>query len=199
MERILSSYIYLLHQFIYTAIGKEDILHREGKYIFVCRVGLGVLGWYSIVFLLLPRNKIVSNGCFVYLCGEFIIKNGNEMKKLLMAALMGGASLFALSSCETKSRVDELRDFVEKVQEEGSSYTQEQWKEANEEFSKLLEKLDPLEDMTPEEVQEVARLQGEYAAKAFKEQAGEAMEKAGAALGGFIQGLTGSDAEHDAD
>ena len=121
------------------------------------------------------------------------------MKKVLMAALLGGASLFALSSCESKSRVDELKDFVEKVQEEGSSYTQEQWEEANEQFSKLLEKLDHLEDMTPEEVHEVARLQGEYAAKAFKEQAGEAMEKAGAALGGFMQGLAGEDAEQDAD
>ena len=49
--------------------------------------------------------------------------------------------------------------------------------------------------MTPEEIQEVARLQGEYAAKAFKEQAGKAMEKAGAALDGFMQGITGDEEE----
>ena len=100
-----------------------------------------------------------------------------------------------LSSCESKSRVEELKDFVEKVQKEGSSYTEKQWKEANEEFSKLLDKLNEYEDMTPEEIQEIAKLQGEYAAKAFKEQAGKAMEKAGAALDGFMQGLTGGDEE----
>lgn len=117
------------------------------------------------------------------------------MKKLLMAALLGGASLLCLSSCESKSRVEELKDFVEKVQKEGSSYTEKQWKEANEEFSKLLDKLNEYEDMTPEEIQEISKLQGEYAAKAFKEQAGKAMEKAGAALDGFMQGLTGGDEE----
>ena len=63
------------------------------------------------------------------------------------------------------------------------------------EFGKLLEKLNEYEDMTPEEIQEVARLQGEYAAKAFKEQAGKAMEKAGAALDGFMQGITGDEEE----
>ena len=112
-----------------------------------------------------------------------------------MAALLGGAGLLCLGSCEPKSRVDELKDFVEKVQKEGSSYTEKQWKEANEEFGKLLEKLNEYKDMTPEEIQEVARLQGEYAAKAFKEQAGKAMEKAGAALDGFMQGITGDEEE----
>ena len=121
------------------------------------------------------------------------------MKKLFITALLGGASLLLLGSCESKSRVDELKDFVEKVQEEGSSYTQEQWEKANEEFSQLLEKLNNLENMTPEELQEVAKLQGEYAAKAFKEQAGEAMEKAGAVLNGFMQGLTGDDTEKEED
>lgn len=120
------------------------------------------------------------------------------MKKLFMAALLGGASLLCLGSCESKSRVDELKEFVEKVEKEGSSYTEEQWEEVNEEFSKMLDKLNEYEDMTPEELQEVAKLQGEFAAKAFKEQAGKAMEKAGAMLDGFMQGLTG-DTEKEED
>lgn len=119
------------------------------------------------------------------------------MKKLFMAALLGGASLLCLGSCEQKSRVDELKEFVEKVQEEGSSYTEKQWEEVNDEFSKLLEKLNEYEDMTPEELQEVAKLQGEFAAKAFKEQAGKAMEKAGAVLDGFMQGLTNDTDEEE--
>ena len=133
------------------------------------------------------------------MCRDKSLKKETDMKKLFITALLGGASLLLLGSCESKSRVDELKDFVEKVQEEGSSYTQEQWEKANEEFSQLLEKLNNLEDMTPEELQEVAKLQGEYAAKAFKEQAGEAMEKAGAVLNGFMQGLTGDDTEKEED
>lgn len=121
------------------------------------------------------------------------------MKKLFMAALLGGASLLCLGSCVSKSRVDELKEFVEKVEKEGSSYTEEQWEEVNEEFSKMLDKLNEYEDMTPEELQEVAKLQGEFAAKAFKEQAGKAMEKAGAMLDGFMQGLTGDTEEEEDD
>lgn len=105
-----------------------------------------------------------------------------------MALLAAG--LLGLGSCGAKSHVDELKEFVEKVEKEGGSYTKEQWQKANEELSELLEKLDSYEDMTPEELQEVARLQGQYAAKAFKEQAGETMEKAGALLNGLMQGLT---------
>ena len=90
-----------------------------------------------------------------------------------------------------------MKEFVEKVEKEGSSYTEEQWEEVNEEFSKMLDKLNEYEDMTPEELQEVAKLQGEFAAKAFKEQAGKAMEKAGAMLDGFMQGLTGDTEEDD--
>ena len=121
------------------------------------------------------------------------------MKKLFMAALLGGASLLCLGSCESKSRVDELKEFVEKVEKEGSSYTEKQWEEVNEEYSKMLDKLNEYEDMTPEELQEVAKLQGEFAAKAFKEQAGKAMEKAGAMLDGFMQGLTGDTEEEEDD
>ena len=117
------------------------------------------------------------------------------MKKLFMAALLGGASLLCLGSCESKSRVDELKEFVEKVEKEGSSYTEEQWEEVNEEFSKMLDKLNEYEDMTPEELQEVAKLQGEFAAKAFKEQAGKAMDKAGAMLHGFMPCWTGATVE----
>ena len=126
-------------------------------------------------------------------------KAETEMKKLFMAALLGGTSLLCLGSCEQKSRVDELKEFVEKVQEEGSSYTEKQWEEVNDEFSKLLEKLEGYEDMTPEELQEVAKLQGEFAAKAFKEQAGKAMEKAGAVLDGFMQGLTNDTDEEESE
>ena len=44
--------------------------------------------------------------------------------------------------------MDDLKDFVEKIQEEGKDYTLDQWKEANERFQKLLDKINSYEDLT---------------------------------------------------
>ena len=81
---------------------------------------------------------------------------------------------------------------VEKINEEGKDYTAEQWEKANEQFSKLLDKINSYEDLTEEELKEVAKLQGQYAATVFKNSGKaimEQMEKAGAALGGFLEGV----------
>lgn len=116
------------------------------------------------------------------------------MKRLFMAGLLA-ISLSLLNSCGQQNRVDELKDFVEKVQEEGGTYTAQQWEEVNEQFSKLLEKLNSYEDLTPEELKELARLQGEYAATVFKSQTGETLEKIGAMMDGFLNGLAGDSDE----
>ena len=104
---------------------------------------------------------------------------------LLVAAL-------AFNACQEKSRVDELKDLVEEVAEKGAAYTEEQWEEVNDRFTKLLDKLDAYDDLTPEELNEIARLQGQYAAEAFKrhgQQFRQELEKAGKALEGFMEGL----------
>ncbi len=115
------------------------------------------------------------------------------MKKLIISLILLGAGIISLSSCGEKSRVDELKDFIEEVKKDGSDYSEEKWKEVNEEFSKLLDKINAYDDLSAEELQEVARLQGEYAATVFKSKGKEVMEqmeKAGAALNGFMEGLT---------
>lgn len=112
-------------------------------------------------------------------------------KQIIGMLLLCGALVFG--SCGKKSQVDELKDFIEQVKDEGSHYTAKQWEEANEKFGKLLEKAENCEDLTPEELEEIARLQGEYAATAFKNQAGEIMEKAGAVINGFLDGLSGDE------
>lgn len=104
------------------------------------------------------------------------------MKKTIAALAIAAASVLGLASCGSASRMDELKDFVEKVQKEGSAYTEEQWQEANEEFSELLEKLGKYEDLTPEELKEMAKYQAEFATAAFKQHAGEFMEEAGKAM-----------------
>ena len=71
------------------------------------------------------------------------------MKRLFIAGLFG-LSLLLLNSCGKQDRVEELKDFVEKVQKEGSSYTEKKWEEVNEEFSELLQKLNSYEDLSAE-------------------------------------------------
>ena len=60
------------------------------------------------------------------------------MKKYILFPLFAVA-IMCFSSCHSqKGRMDDLKDFVEKIQEEGKDYTLDQWKEANERFQKLL-------------------------------------------------------------
>lgn len=113
------------------------------------------------------------------------------MKKYLMGLMLLVAAV-AFNACQEKSRVDELKDLVEQVAEEGGTYTEEQWEKVNDKFSKLLDKLEAYDDLTPEELNEIARLQGQYAAEAFKRSGRQFLqdfEKAGKMLEGFMDGM----------
>ena len=114
------------------------------------------------------------------------------MKKLIVG-LMVGLGILLLDACQSKtSRIDDLRNFVEQLSEDCEDYTAEQWEKANDEFSQLLDKINSYDDLTKEELEEVARLQGQYAATVFKNSGKavmEEMEKAGVALDGFLNGL----------
>ena len=98
-----------------------------------------------------------------------------------------------VSAHKRSTLLEELKVLIKQIEEEGSSYTDKKWEEVNEEFSELLQKLNSYEDLSAEELREIAELQGQYAAIVFKEHAGKAMEKAGAVLDGFVEGLTGDD------
>ena len=113
------------------------------------------------------------------------------MKKYLMGMLLLAAAT-TFNACREKSRVDELKDLVEQIAEEGSTYTEEQWEQVGDKFDQLLEKLEAYDDLTPEELNEMARLQGQYAAEAFKrhgQQFKQELEKAGKMLEGFMEGM----------
>ncbi len=114
------------------------------------------------------------------------------MKKLIVG-LMVGLGILLLDACQSKtSRIDDLRNFVEQLSEDCEDYTAEQWEKANDEFSQLLDKINSYDDLTKEELEEVARLQGQYAATVFKNSGKavmEEIEKAGVALDGFLNGL----------
>lgn len=114
------------------------------------------------------------------------------MKKLIVG-LMVGLGILLLDACQSKtSRIDDLRNFVEQLSEDCEDYTAEQWEKANDEFSQLLDKINSYDDLTKEELEEVARLQGQYAATVFKNSGKavmEEIEKAGVALDGFLNSL----------
>ncbi|WP_307758903.1 DUF6565 domain-containing protein [uncultured Mediterranea sp.] len=113
------------------------------------------------------------------------------MKKYILPLLAAG--ILSLSACQSKSsRIDDLKDFVEEIQKDGEDYTQEQWEKANKKFSQLLDKINSYEDLSEDELKEVAKLQGQYAATVFKNSGKaimEQMEKAGAVLDGFLEGV----------
>lgn len=114
------------------------------------------------------------------------------MKKYLLLALFA-IGIMGFQSCQSKQgRIDDLKDFVEEIQKDSEDYTQEQWEKANEEFSQLLDKINSYEDLSEDELKEVAKLQGQYAATVFKNSGKaimEQMEKAGAVLDGFFEGI----------
>lgn len=114
------------------------------------------------------------------------------MKKYLLLALFA-IGIMGFQSCQSKQgRIDDLKNFVEEISEDGKDYTADQWEKANKKFSELLEKINSYDDLTEEELEEVAKLQGQYAATVFKNSGKaimEQMEKAGAALGGFLEGV----------
>ena len=114
------------------------------------------------------------------------------MRKYIVIALWALTTL-SIGACQSKSsRIDDLKDFVEEIQKDGKDYSQEQWEKANEKFSQLLDKINSYEDLSEDELKEVAKLQGQYAATVFKNSGKaimEQMEKAGAALDGFLEGI----------
>ena len=114
------------------------------------------------------------------------------MRKYIVIALWALTTV-SIGACQSKSsRIDDLKDFVEEIQKDGKDYSQEQWEKANEKFSQLLDKINSYEDLSEDELKEVAKLQGQYAATVFKNSGKaimEQMEKAGAALDGFLEGV----------
>lgn len=114
------------------------------------------------------------------------------MRKYIVIALWALTTL-SIGACQSKSsRIDDLKDFVKEIQKDGKDYSQEQWEKANEKFSQLLDKINSYEDLSEDELKEVAKLQGQYAATVFKNSGKaimEQMEKAGAVLDGFLEGV----------
>ena len=124
------------------------------------------------------------------------------MKKLFFTLLI---AVFTLTACQPKAEryINDLKNFVEKVAEEGSDYTTEQWEKVSQEFNELVQRAEELEGLTDEQKQEIMKLQGKFSGTMMKKgfdslmkdadkvikDAGKEIEKVGKAIEGFLEGL----------
>ena len=76
------------------------------------------------------------------------------MKKLFFTLLI---AVFALTACKPSAEryISDLKNFVEKVAEEGSDYTAEQWEKVSQEFDELVQRAEELEGLTDEQKKEI--------------------------------------------
>ncbi|MCR5312369.1 MAG: hypothetical protein K6E54_01735 [Bacteroidaceae bacterium] len=81
--------------------------------------------------------------------------------KVLFTILVAG---LCLASCSTKSSaVSDLRSLSNDIQENGSTYTVEEWKAVKNKFEKVSEKINKYE-YTAEEYEEIGELKGKCVA-----------------------------------
>ena len=70
--------------------------------------------------------------------------------------------LFLLCSCDKKQHaIDNLSDFVEKVEKNAPNYTDEDWKTVNKEYDELITEIDKYE-YSSDEAKLIAELKGKF-------------------------------------
>ena len=92
------------------------------------------------------------------------------MKKIFYAFSMA-VMMLALSSCQQSKEdyMNELREFVADVKADADEFTEDDWKNAAEDFEDLIKKADKIEGMGVKETMEMVKIQGEFAAVKVKE------------------------------
>ena len=116
-----------------------------------------------------------------------------RMKKLFLCSVFALLCLLTFVSCNKKQNaIDNLRNFVEKVEKNASQYTTEDWEGANAEFDELILETEKYE-YSGEDTQYIAELKGKYAGIKAKYSAHkfiEGLDKAAKELKGAIDGFT---------
>lgn len=113
-----------------------------------------------------------------------------------MAAMAVSATLL-MSSCTTsQSALNDLRSFQQEIDINGSTYTISDWKDAAQKYAKLNKKIyKHYNEYTPQELEEVGRINGQCAASFARGTATNVAGKAQGALGiirGIIDGVSSS-------
>ena len=111
------------------------------------------------------------------------------MKKKGMLLTVAMATLL-MCSCATRQRaVNNLRSFQQEIEVNGAMYTIQDWKKAAKDYAKINKKIyKHYSEYTPQELEEVGRLNGQCAASFAKGTSQNVTSKAQGAIG-IIKGL----------
>lgn len=123
----------------------------------------------------------------------------NRLNKLAITTLSLFVILFVFSACDRKQRaIDNLREFVERVEKEAPELTEDEWKDVNKEYVDLMAEIDKY-DYSLEESKQIGELQGRLVAIKVKDTGKDAIEGARKAyakwvgiIWGFLHELFGS-------
>ena len=85
------------------------------------------------------------------------------MKKIFYVALMAVAMMFTSCQQSKEDYIKEFKSFVEEVSEECEDYTEAEWEDVAKEFDALVKQAKQYEDLTAEEMVEIAAVQAKYA------------------------------------
>lgn len=123
----------------------------------------------------------------------------NRLNKLAITTFFLFVILFVFTACDRKQRaLDNLKEFVEKVEKNAPELTDDEWKEVNKEYDDLMVEIDKY-DYSLEESKQIGELQGRLMAIKVKDTGMDAIEGAKKAYGkwvgiirGFLNELFGS-------
>ena len=107
--------------------------------------------------------------------------------------------LLIFCSCDKKQHaIDNLSDFVEKVEKNAPEYTEEDWTNVNKEYDELITEIDKY-DYSGDEAKRIASLKGKYAGiktkntvNKFLDGIDKAAKEVKGAIDGFTEGIKGS-------
>ena len=109
-------------------------------------------------------------------------------------------SLLLLTSCDKKQiAIDNLRDFVEKVEKKAPSYTSDDWDKVDAEYKEIISDINKYQ-YTDEEKKQISKMTGKYAGiktkysvNQFIEGIGDAVKEIRSTIEGFKDGLAGGE------
>lgn len=85
------------------------------------------------------------------------------MKKVILLSLMTLVCALVFTSCDKKKHaIDNLSDFVEKVEQKAPDYTKQDWEKVNKEYDELIAQIDKYE-YSSEEAKRIGELKGRFA------------------------------------
>ena len=123
------------------------------------------------------------------------------MERLLRLSLLAFICILLFSACNQRNRsqnaINNLRDFVTKVEENASEFTEEDWNRCDAEYETLAKEIDRYR-YSAENVHEIGRLKGKYTGikskykgKEMIENVENAIEDIKGKIEGFKEGISG--------